>query len=123
MGSSLFVQSWDFWNKMMQCIKLHRTLTWVLSKQVAQQSRVCPVEHVLNAHTVWDPSTEALSNVAAQEVSVGVPLAVRHQEQHPHESHVGCNTNKDLTSASQAAELLPVLWCIKADFPTNNLSH
>lgn len=76
-------------------------LTWVLSKKVAQQSCVCPVEYILNTHTVWDLSTEALSDVLGQKVSVRVPLTIRHQEQHPHKSHVGCITNKYRTLESQ----------------------
>lgn len=32
--------------------KLSNNLTWVLPVQIAQQGRVCPVEHILNAHAV-----------------------------------------------------------------------
>lgn len=69
----------------------------MLSKQVAQQSCVCPDKHILNTHTIWDVSAEALSDVSGQKVSVGVPLTIRHQEQHPHKSHVDCMINKYLT--------------------------
>lgn len=33
-------------------LKLYNDLTWVLPKQIAQQGRVCPVKHILNAHAV-----------------------------------------------------------------------
>lgn len=79
---------------------LHSVLTWVLPKQVAQQSRVCPVKHILNTHTVRDVFAEALADVLSEKISVGVPLTVRHQKQHPHKTHVGCITNKYPTSAS-----------------------
>lgn len=35
-----------------QCCDNYRALTWVLSKQAAEESRVCPVEHILNTHAV-----------------------------------------------------------------------
>lgn len=99
-------------------IKIKEVLTWVISEQVAQQSCVCPVEHVLNTHTVRDPFAEALPNVLGQEVSVGVPLAVRHQEQHPHESHIGCITNKHLTLASYSG-----LYCFICCYVSKCVSY
>lgn len=80
----------------------------MLSKQVAQQSCVCPGKHILNTHTIWDVSAEALSDVLCQKVSVGVPLTVRHQEQHPHKSHVDCIINKYLTFQ---IVLLYIMFC------------
>lgn len=68
--------------------KLHKNLTWVLPKQVAQQGRVCPVEHILNAHGVRNVFAEALSDVLGQKESVGVPLTICHQKQHPHKAHI-----------------------------------
>lgn len=65
--------------------------TWVLSKKVRQQSRAGPGEHVFEAHAVWDVLAEALSDVLLKEISAGVSLAIRHQQQHPHESNVDCN--------------------------------
>lgn len=69
-------------------LKPSNSLTWVLPKQIAQQGRVCPVEHILNAHAVRDVFAEALSYVLGQKESVGVPLPICHQEQHPHKACV-----------------------------------
>lgn len=82
-------------------VSLHSVLTWVLPKQVAQQSCVCPVKHILNAHTVWNVFGKTLADVLCKEVSVGVPLTVRHQKQHPHKTNVGCSANKRPTLASE----------------------
>lgn len=99
-------------------------LTWALSKQVAQQSCVGPAEHILNTHTVRDPFAEALSNVLGQKVSVGVPLTIRHQEQHPHKAHVGCIKNKQshisVSSCNYTASCAAVY---QRGCPTENLPH
>lgn len=94
----------------------------MLSKQVAQQSCVRPVEHILNTHTVWDPFAEALSNVLGQKVSVGISLTIRHQQQHPHKSHVGFITKQiSQISISNRITSLPMLY--QSGSPTKNLPY
>lgn len=66
-------------------------LTWVRSKKVPQQSCVGPGEDISEAHAVWDVPAEALTDVLLKEISIRVSLAVRHQQQHPHESDVNYN--------------------------------
>lgn len=70
---------------------LSAPFTWVLSKKVLQQSRAGPGEHVSKAHAVWNVLAEALSDVLLKEISIGVSLAVCHQQQHPHKTNVDCN--------------------------------
>lgn len=65
-------------------------LTWVLSKKIPEQNFVGPGEDISEAHGVWDVPAEALSDVLLKEISIRVSLAVRQQQQHPHESDVNC---------------------------------
>lgn len=77
-GNRIIFEGMFFWNN----------LTWVFPKQVAQQGGVGPVEHILNAHAVRDVFAEALSDVLGQKESVGVPLTICHQKQHPHKARI-----------------------------------
>ena len=101
--------------------KSYSDLTSVLPKEIAQQGRVCPVEHILNAHAVWDVFAEALSYVLGQKESVGVPLTICHQKQHPHKACVCWTTSRFL----EAHIITAVCFVVKyqTGFPTQDFPY
>lgn len=59
-----------------------------------EQCRVGPGEHIVGTHAGCGVAAEARADVLVQEESVGISLAIGHQQQHPHETNVRCERHQ-----------------------------